>query len=77
MTIIEAPKHNLPAPGMPLSGREQEITAIQGLLQRPDVRLVTLIGPPGIGKTGITELQPIYTVPRHFRNPLLPNPSVF
>ena len=43
--------HNLPAQPTPLIGREKEIEAAYELLQRRDVRLLTLIGPPGIGKT--------------------------
>ena len=41
----------LPAPLTPIIGREDEIAAVAGLLRDPDVRLVTLIGPGGIGKT--------------------------
>ena len=43
--------HNLPASPNCLVGRREEITAIQALLQRTDVCLVTLTGPGGIGKT--------------------------
>lgn len=45
------PLHNLPVRHMPLIGRRQEIAALRTLLQRPDVGLVTLTGPGGIGKT--------------------------
>jgi predicted ATPase len=41
----------LPAPLTPILGREDEIAAVAALLRDPDVHLVTLIGPGGIGKT--------------------------
>jgi predicted ATPase/DNA-binding CsgD family transcriptional regulator len=45
------PKYHLPVPLTPLVGREREIAAISVFLSRPEVRLVTLTGTGGVGKT--------------------------
>jgi len=42
---------NLPVPATPFLGREREIEEVAQLLGRRDVRLVTLTGPGGSGKT--------------------------
>jgi predicted ATPase/class 3 adenylate cyclase len=42
---------NLPVPATPFLGRERELAKVVDLLARDDVRLVTLTGPGGIGKT--------------------------
>jgi predicted ATPase len=47
----EARPSNLPVPRTAFIGRESEAAALRAMLRREDVRLVTLTGPGGIGKT--------------------------
>jgi predicted ATPase/DNA-binding XRE family transcriptional regulator len=42
---------NLPAPLLPIIGRERELEQLLHLLQGNDTRLITVVGPAGVGKT--------------------------
>lgn len=43
--------HHVPIYFTPFIGREHEVQEVYSLLLRPEVRLLTLSGPSGIGKT--------------------------
>ena len=43
--------HNVPWSPTPLIGRGPELAALAARLADPEVRLTTLVGPPGVGKT--------------------------
>ena len=43
--------NNLPSPTTALIGRGREIAEVQSILSRPEVRLLTLTGAPGVGKS--------------------------
>jgi predicted ATPase/DNA-binding XRE family transcriptional regulator len=50
---IPTGRSHLPAAVTTLIGREQDIALVRGYLQDPGIRLVTLAGPPGIGKASL------------------------
>ena len=51
---ISSPKTNLPIFATPLIGRERELEHLSQILCEPQCRLLTLVGPGGIGKTRLT-----------------------
>ncbi len=59
------PLQKLPVPLSPLVGREHELEVVCSRLLRPEVRLLTLIGTPGVGKTRLalalgTQLREVF-----------------
>jgi predicted ATPase/DNA-binding SARP family transcriptional activator len=50
-SLATVPFTILPSPPTAIVGRDREIEALRGTLWRQDVRLVTLVGPGGVGKT--------------------------
>ena len=73
LKTLDSRPNNLPVQLTPLIGREKEGAAVQNLLQREDVRLVTLTGPGGTGKTRLglqvtAELSDLFTDGVYFVN---------
>jgi predicted ATPase/class 3 adenylate cyclase len=54
LNALDARPHNLPMQATVLLGREHEAATLSALLRREDVRLVTLTGPGGVGKTRLS-----------------------
>jgi len=67
LSIPGSQRSVLPIPATPLIGREPLVVAICTTLQRGDVRLVTLLGPPGVGKTRVA-LQVAHDLQLAFRH---------
>ncbi len=54
LATLDHHPNNLPPQLTPLVGREQELADVRALLDRADVRLVSLTGPGGTGKTRLS-----------------------
>ncbi len=73
LTTLDRPRHNLPTPPTALIGRAGEIATVVALLRRAEIRLATMTGPGGIGKTRLalqvaTELHDDFADGVHFVN---------
>ena len=51
LKTLEAGMRNLPAPRTSFVGRSDELASIDRMLDEPDCRMLTLVGPGGVGKT--------------------------
>jgi predicted ATPase/DNA-binding SARP family transcriptional activator len=49
--VAARPASHLPRPSTRLIGRERELAVLTELMEDPDVRIITLTGPGGVGKT--------------------------
>ena len=52
--LLQSPQvfsNSIPIPPTPLIGRESELSVLRQMLANPQCRLITLVGPGGIGKT--------------------------
>jgi predicted ATPase/class 3 adenylate cyclase len=58
---------NLPVPATPFLGRSRDLVAVVDLLGRRDVRVLTLVGPGGTGKTRLA-LQAAGAAADHYRD---------
>ncbi len=64
-TVAAPAPSTLPPLHTPLLGRGQALAALSELLLRPTIRLVSVLGPPGIGKTSLA-IQTAATLHQHF-----------
>src|SRR5438270_4000976 len=65
LKTLDTRPHNLPVQLTSFIGREKEVALVQNLLYREEVRLFTLTGPGGIGKTRMA-LQVAAELSDHF-----------
>jgi predicted ATPase len=63
VTTVVTRTHNLPTPATTFIGRDQELTSVKALLGRSDVRMVSLTGVGGVGKTRIAQKVAVDVAP--------------
>ncbi|MCE7982922.1 MAG: hypothetical protein DYG89_17195 [Caldilinea sp. CFX5] len=73
--VTTAPPHNLPPQNTPFVGRQQEVAELIHRLADPACRLLTIVGPGGIGKTrlamaAVQQMVQAVTAPQQFKNGL-------
>jgi predicted ATPase/class 3 adenylate cyclase len=54
LLTLDTRPNNLPVQLTQFIGRQADVDAVRGLLERPEVRLVTITGPGGMGKTRLS-----------------------
>src|SRR3712207_5036599 len=54
LKTLELRRNNLPLQPTPFIGREREVATVRQRLLQPEVRLLTLTGPGGVGKTRLS-----------------------
>src|SRR5207253_3596608 len=55
LKTLNAVRHNLPLPVTSFIGRKMEVDELQKLIARPEIRLITMLGPGGTGKTRLSQ----------------------
>lgn len=62
---LRGPQHNLPPPTTAFIGRSEEVSTLHRILGDPANRLITLVGPGGIGKTRLALQVAAERIDRH------------
>ena len=70
VTVLPDAVEALPAPSTSFVGREDELARVAALLEQPGCRLLTIVGPGGIGKTRLA-LQALQSYPGEVKLVLL------